>query len=248
MLTREGHTEERTPAPAGSVSRILDFEEACSIGVAPWRIESLDDPAANVPPPPAKIPDKSHGNSKNEDFEEQLAHAAERHRRELQDATDRARRDAEANFARKLESEVEPWLRRLATSIEDIATVKSRYLAESEEKIVRLAIAIAQRILHREIQIDATALVGLLKAAVNKSELREVQRIVLNPLDLEAVQPHLERLNLPPRIEITAERSLERGALLIESTMGVLDASILSQLDEVERGFIDMLGKRGGSG
>jgi flagellar assembly protein FliH len=180
-----------------------------------------------------------------EEFEAQLAHAGERHRREVQEAIERTRRDTETRFAEKIQNEVEPWLRRMAATIEDIATVRGKYLAESEEKVVRLAIAIAQRILHREIQVDATALVGLLKAAIEKSEMREMQRILLNPQDLEALGPFLARLNLPPRVEVAAERSLERGALLIESTAGTMDASIATQLDEVERGFIDLLGKRG---
>lgn len=226
----------------------MDGQEATSIGMAPWLIENLDAPLPLALASPGRTGETPNPTGRAEDFEAQLAHAAERHRRDLQDATERTRREAEARFAQKLQEEVEPWLRRMATSIEDIATVRSRYLAESEEKVVRLAIAIAQRILHREIQIDATALVGLLKAAVDKSELREVQRIVLNPIDLEALQPHLSRLNLPPRVEIVSERSLERGALLIESTTGTMDASVISQLDEVERGFVDMLGKRGNAG
>lgn len=240
---RDGRTENRTPAPAGRISRILAYGEAQDIGIAPWLLEEVDgdrqNPLANAfaaqQPAPA---------TDTRELEQRFAQTEQRLRLEAHDAADRARREAEARFAAKLENEVEPWLRRMAATIEDIATVRQKYIAESEEKVVRLAIAIARRILHREMQVDPLALQGLLHAALEQSELREVQKILLNPQDLEALKPHLAKLNLPPRVEIAAERSLERGALLIESTSGTLDASVDSQLDEVERGFIDMLGRK----
>lgn len=240
---RDGRTENRTPAPAGRISRILAYGEAKDIGIAPWLLEEVDgdrqNPLANAfaAQQPAPAPD-------TRELEQRFAQTEQRLRLEAHDAADRARREAEARFAAKLENEVEPWLRRMAATIEDIATVRHKYIADSEEKVVRLAIAIARRILHREMQVDPLALQGLLHAALEQSELREVQKILLNPQDLEALKPHIARLNLPPRVEIAAERSLERGALLIESTGGTLDASVDSQLDEVERGFIDMLGRK----
>ncbi len=234
MSIKDVHTEERTPAPAGSTSRILDFDEAQRIGVAPWMVEELDAPPSRTDAVP------SAPSLPAPDFDR----LERQHRQDLQAAVDQARREVEARFQARLEGEVEPWLRRMAASIEDVATVKRRYLAESEEKVVRLAIAIARRLLHREIQVDPLALQGLLRAAIDKSELREVNRILLHADDLDALRPHLATLNLPPRIELASDRSLERGALVIESSSGSLDASLASQLDEVERGFIDLLGKR----
>jgi flagellar assembly protein FliH len=242
MSIRDGRTEERTPAPAGRISRILAYGEAKDIGIAPWLLEDLDGDAKSAL---ATVYAAQEAKTESRELELRLAQAEQQMRQEAQEAAERARREAEARFSSKLQSEVEPWLRRLAASIEDIATVRQRYVAESEEKVVRLAIAIARRILHREMQVDPLALQGLLHAAIEQSGQREMQRILLNPQDLEALGPHLAKLNLPPRVEVSAERSLERGALLIESSSGTLDASVDSQLDEVERGFIDMLGKRG---
>ena len=91
--------------------------------------------------------------------------------------------------------------------------------------LVRLAVGIARRILYREIQVDGEALMGLIHAATQQSQMRELNRILLNPSDLEALRPHLERLRLPPRVEVVADSGLERGALMLESTSGVLDAS-----------------------
>ncbi len=234
--TAEVHTENRTPAPAGSISRILDETEAFKIGMAPWAVEEFDGPQllnASSPPPSQSAQDSAIP-----------ADWQQAQRRELDEAIQRTRAECESRAQARVQQEIEPWLKRMAQSIDDIATVKARYLADSEEQLVRLAVGIARRILYREIQVDGEALLGLIHAATQQSQMRELNRILLNPSDLEALRPHLERLRLPPRVEVVADSGLERGALMLESTSGLLDASIQAQLDEVERGFVDLLGRR----
>lgn len=238
MSTSDTPPEERTPAPAGSMSRIFEANEADKIGLSPWLVE---DSFAPLQPTPLR----QLSSLPNAEVESLLNEAHTRHKRELEDAIQRTRVECDARAQSLLNLEVEPWLKRMAQSIEDIATVKHRYLAESEEQLVRLAVAVARRILYREIQVDSEALFGLIHAATQRAELRELNRILLNPKDHQVLLPHLERLQLPPRVQIVSDPALERGAMLLESTSGILDASIQAQLDEVERGFIDLLGRRG---
>ncbi len=245
MSTKDSQEGERPPAPAGHLSRIFAGEDVEKLGVHLWQIENVSvpgeqlhtvlvkPPAAAAAAPPPVI-----------DYEARIAELQLQHRREIDESVQRTRMECEARAQALLQNEIEPWLKRMAQSIEDIGTVKQRYLAESEEQLVRLAVAVARRILYREIQVDSEALFGLIHAATSRAELRELNRILLNPKDHLALLPHLERLQLPPRVEIVADSGLERGALLLESTSGVLDASIQAQLDEVERGFIDLLGRR----
>ncbi len=247
MSTREQPATERTPSPAGSRSRIFEADEASQVGLAPWQIEQVLTPGQTqfptTPMDASAVAIRAAPAAQGE-FEASIVELQSRHRRELEDTVQRTRIECEAKAQSLLQSEVEPWLKRMAKSIEDIATVKQRYLAESEDQLVRLAVAVARRILYREIQVDTEALFGLIHAATQRAELRELNRILLNPKDHQALLPHLERLQLPPRVEIVSDSGLERGALLLESTSGVLDASIQAQLDEVERGFIDLLGRR----
>lgn len=242
MLISGLQSTERTPSPAGSRSRIFEAGEASQVGMVPWLVEQVLSPGETLLPVAADV--ETITPAAKENLEATIAELQLRHRRELEDTVQRTRVECEAKAQSLLQSEVEPWLKRMAKSIEDIATVKQRYLAESEDQLVRLAVAVARRILYREIQVDTEALFGLIHAATQRAELRELNRILLNPKDHQALLPHLERLQLPPRVEILSDSGLERGALLLESTSGVLDASIQAQLDEVERGFIDLLGRR----
>lgn len=224
------------------MSRIFDALEAEKIGMSPWLIEDSDSLRLAVP---ARAYNSQAGSQATAESDTGLKEIQLRHKKELDEAIQRTRNECEARAQSMLQMEVEPWLKRMAQSIEDIATVKHRYLAESEEQLVRLAVAVARRILYREIQVDSEALFGLIHAATQRAELRELNRILLNPKDHQSLLPHLERLQLPPRVQIVSDPALERGAMLLESTSGILDASIQAQLDEVERGFIDLLGRRG---
>lgn len=257
--------ENKTPAPAGSRSRVISQPERHSIRAVPWMEElpvsagsSRDFEPERLAANPASEseagaePSDSAVALRAKELErlvtEQNAALEQWQAQQpqlLREAAQRGRQEAEQLAQARLEQEVQPWLQRMAQTIEDLLHTKRRFIEDSEEQVVRLSVAIARRILYREIQVDPEALLGLLRAAIGKSELREVHRVLLHPLDRQALSPHLQRMDLPSRVEVVADTTLERGAVLIESATGLLDASVSTQLDEVERGFVDLMSHRG---
>ena len=97
---------------------------------------------------------------------------------------------------------------------------------------------------HREIAADPEAILGLVKAASQKCAARETQRLRVSPRDAETIREQHARLNLPPGLEIVADANLERGSAIFETSRGDLDASVDTQLAEIERGFVDVLKRR----
>src|SRR5262249_30530101 len=67
---------------------------------------------------------------------------------------------------REVDAQVRVVAEKLARSIDEITGLRERLRHKAEEDVVALAIAIARRILHREIAIDPQVLVGLTKAAL----------------------------------------------------------------------------------
>jgi flagellar assembly protein FliH len=59
--------------------------------------------------------------------------------------------------------------------------------------------------------------------------------------DAPMVQQFLEKMGLPRRVEVIADPGLERGAVILDSARGMLDASVETQLSEIERGFADLV-------
>jgi flagellar assembly protein FliH len=130
---------------------------------------------------------------------------------------------------------------RLARAIEEAAGLKSRIRAAAERELVELALAIARRVLRRELQVDADAVLGLAKAALEKASMREITEVRLHPALAAPVRAHLARIGAPETIEVREDPTLEPGALLLETSRGTIDASLDTQLDEIGRGLADAL-------
>jgi flagellar assembly protein FliH len=130
---------------------------------------------------------------------------------------------------------------RMARSIEEMSGLRRRFRQEAEEDVVALALAIARRILHRELTMAPDALLGLVKAALEKMGGREVQRVRVSPEDAPLVKQYLDKMGLPQRVEVIADPTLERGALMLDSSRGTLDASVETQIEEIDRGLADLV-------
>jgi flagellar assembly protein FliH len=140
-------------------------------------------------------------------------------------------------------AEVQVATERLAKTLADLAAYKKKLRADAEMDLVNLSLAIARRILYRELTTDSEAVHGLVHAALQKIQKREVLRIRINPAGAEAVQSCIKRLGLE-ELEVVGDKSLKTGDLLIDTTTGELDASVDTQLQEIQRGFADRLSIR----
>ena len=145
-------------------------------------------------------------------------------------------------------SELTPLHERLARTIADLSGTRDAFRHEAEEDVVRLALGVAKRILHRELSIDPEALTGVIHVALGKFDARELHRVLVSTEDHAVISAAVQGLRLPRRVEVVADPTLERGAALFETVKGTLDASVDTQLDEIERGFLDVLGKEGRRG
>jgi flagellar assembly protein FliH len=133
---------------------------------------------------------------------------------------------------------------RLARTLQEVAQQRNKLRAEAEREIVKLSLAIAQRILFREISTDPDAIAGIVNAALQKLQKRNIARVKVYPAGAPAVRAALERTGNTPLIEVVPDPSLAIGGLLFETSQGDLDASIETQLQEIQRGFADRLVSR----
>jgi flagellar assembly protein FliH len=162
-------------------------------------------------------------------------------RAELEAARHEAFRKGVEEGQRQAAAQMDALFSRLARSIEEIAGLKPRLRAEAERELVTIALAIARRILRRELHVDPDAILGLAKAALEKASLREVSEIRLHPAHGAAIRAHLARIGAPQSIRILEDASLEPGAVVVETARGAIDASLETQLDEISRGLADAL-------
>ena len=141
-------------------------------------------------------------------------------------------------------TEVQAATDRLAKVIADLASLKRRVRNEAETDLVKLSLAIARRILHRELATDAEAITGLVHAALHKLQNREILQVRVFPSGANALQSALERMGMAPATRVISDPSLKCGDLIFETSFGELDASVETQLQEIQRGFADRLSLR----
>jgi flagellar assembly protein FliH len=155
----------------------------------------------------------------------------------------RGRRDADAEAQQRFSATMQRTAENLAQSVKQLADIRPRVCKEAEADLLRLGMAIAQRILHRQLNVDPTALDALVKVSLDRLGRQEQIRVRVSSALADAVRAVLARLSSRP-IEVSADANLEAGSLIFETNRGQLDASIHSQLDEIARGLVDRLENR----
>jgi len=153
----------------------------------------------------------------------------------IREAHLRGRQEGEAAAVQQFQTKVE----QMAAILQSTAGLRARFRRESEEDLVKLSIAIARRILRRELSVDPGALKGIVKACLEKLEARQVHRIRLHASMAGALSPHLDSA-----VPLIGDPHLGPGEVRIETDQGEIDAGIETQLGEIERGFSDLLPQR----
>jgi len=158
-----------------------------------------------------------------------------------QEAFQRGLQQGEAEGGRRAQARLDAEIQSLAHTVREMAGLRRVIRREAEEELVRLALAIARRVLHRELTVDADALRGLVRAALERIELRETYRVRTHPDHVATLTRCLAQTGAPQKIEVIADTSLEKGAAIFETARGSLDASVETQLAEIQRGLVDLL-------
>jgi flagellar assembly protein FliH len=149
--------------------------------------------------------------------------------------------EGEAAGRGRAAAELQPVLQRLARSIEEIGHLRARLRREAEADMLQLSLAIARRVLRREMAVDPDAMHGLVLGALEKLQSREICRVRVHPSHAAQLSAWLLPLAGAGPIEVVADASREPGDVIFETARGNLDASVDSQLREIERGLADRL-------
>ncbi|NWG14019.1 MAG: hypothetical protein HXY20_10845 [Acidobacteria bacterium] len=141
------------------------------------------------------------------------------------------------------EKKMEAVMRRYGDSILELGKAKSALYAQVEREVVKLAVAVARKIVHREIHVDPEVVQTLVRVALSHAAERSVVTIRLNPTDhqflLEKHPGWEQELGGGQGVVLVADKTIERGGCLIQTDCGDVDARVEERFREVERGFFE---------
>lgn len=175
------------------------------------------------------------------DLRERLAAIQQEAEQRIREAHTAGLREGEAAGRQRAAGELQPAIDRLARAVGEMAGLRSRLRAEAEADLVQLSLAIAKRVLRREIAIDPEALHGLILGALEKLSGQEISRVRVHPSHAGLLTESLRQHSTGAAIEVIPDPGREVGAVVFETKRGNLDASVESQLQEIERGLADRL-------
>jgi flagellar assembly protein FliH len=147
-----------------------------------------------------------------------------------------------AETEQKTRTELEAVLARMAAAIGELAGMRSEMRRRAEHDVVKLALLIAKRVLHRELTVDESAITALARVAFDGLARAEMYKVTVHPRFAQAIAGAIPA-GLASRVRIEPDPSREPGTLLIDSPDGLTDASIDTQLEEIGRGLTDRLAR-----
>ena len=139
------------------------------------------------------------------------------------------------------EKKVEAILSRFAESLKDLADVRERLITETQKDIVRLAVEIAKRLVHREIGIDEEIVIALVRVALERLSAKAPVTVYLSPDDHAFLHRRLKGspdLFGERELVLKPKKDLKRGDCILESPYGNVDGRMSEQFSHIERGLL----------
>jgi len=136
------------------------------------------------------------------------------------------------------DGEMEDMLETMRGLIDVARTERVKLIEGAEPEVVRLATAIAERVLHDHIAIEPEAVVTMTRQALQRLVAREKVTVRVNPADVEMLRAHKDALLNGHDIEsvrVLEDQRVDRGGVVIETESGTIDAKVSSQMREARR-------------
>jgi len=139
------------------------------------------------------------------------------------------RAGAEASASRS-----EVMLQRLAQTLDDLQGLRSDLVRRTERQVVELSLAIARKVLQREVSLDHDLLLAMARVALDRLADMATASIRLHPDDYASVM--LGRGPSPVTtdgVQIVADAAVRRGGCVVQSEFGSVDIGVATQIDEL---------------
>lgn len=158
-------------------------------------------------------------------------------------AHEQGRREAMASAQTEMQQVIQVERRSVSRFVQQFEEEKQRYFSDVEGEVVKLSLAIAERVLRRESEMDPTLLAGAARVALEQvaDSSGTVLRVPPDEVDrwCETFGP------TPVGMVIEGDVEMLEGECVLKTRSGSVQLGMRAQLGEIERGFFDVLGRAG---
>ena len=141
----------------------------------------------------------------------------------------------------------EVMLRRLTETLDELTSLRAQMIHQTEHQMVQLALAVARRVVHREISLDRDLLVAMARVALDRLGESAQVTVRLSPEDFEATAGARASQWTGTTVTVVADSRVSRGGCRIDSDLGVMDAGADAQIQEIARALLGDAAERTGA-
>lgn len=158
-----------------------------------------------------------------------------------QQAYEQGRQLGQAEGHAACQAKMEHEITHLLKLAHQIGQVRLSGLEERQRDIVEIALAIARKILIKELAVDHEVLVRQVRQVLRLVSKRELVTIRVHPLDAQLLEPLKEQLqgqcDHEAQVAIESQDDIERGSCIVEQAGLLFDAQISRQLQTIGEEF-----------
>jgi len=169
-----------------------------------------------------------------------LFQAEQQHIAEVSLAREQGAKQARAAMEEEAEEQRAELRREISDAVQAFEADRKRYFADAEAEVVKLALALARRILNREAKLDPLMLRGVVRVAVEQMTSEDEVRLRVPRADVAAWTEILQGQD----VQVEGDAGLQPGGCELYTKCGSVDLGVEAQLSEIETSFCELLGKR----
>jgi flagellar assembly protein FliH len=148
------------------------------------------------------------------------------------------------------ETEISEALATVQSLAQAAVTAKDKFLNDNQNMIGQLAVAIAKKIIGKELVVNQRAISDIVGKAIETANVHGACCIRVNPQDYDILRPLWDAIpsmqHPDQKWQLVADKRVNRGGCLIEVSGGVIDAQLETQLNQVSTAF-EALGSDNGT-
>jgi flagellar biosynthesis/type III secretory pathway protein FliH len=152
-------------------------------------------------------------------------------------AFERGLLEGERNAKRLFEAKTEAAAKRYDQSVAEMAGAYRALVSAAEKNAVQLAMAIARKVIQREFHIEANDVAARATEALESVQTQPGIVLRVSVQDATRLREAVNQMNLS--IVINEEPSMKQGDFMIDTSRTHLDGRIASQLEQIEKNFLE---------
>jgi flagellar assembly protein FliH len=139
---------------------------------------------------------------------------------------------------------------RADSMLKDTLKVKKELLLKAENQVIKLALAVASKVIRYETSINSNIVVKAVRDSLKAVNSREKVKICVNPGDMPGIEKYFDEfahiIKSTENLSISKDSSISKGGFIIETSSGNLDGQIETALLIIEEELSKVMAKNNG--